>query len=86
MLMKTLCPNKCEPSIEVIIKNGVLIGVWGRSMFFFVFFSFFFFFFGGGGGCQGGCERERRIKIIVKIKKKKNRGRGLGQGGCERRI
>ena len=64
MFMKHYAPNRCEPSIEVIMKMGVQWeeGWVGR---------------GGSGfeGCQGGCERERRIEVIVKIKKK-NRGRG----------
>ena len=77
MFMKHYAPNRCEPSIEVIMKMGIQ---WGVSRFFVCFFFFFFFFLGGGGGwgdwCQGGCERERRIEVIVKIYKKK-----IGGGG-----
>ena len=28
---ETLCPNRCEPSIEVIMKMGVQWGDWGRG-------------------------------------------------------
>ena len=67
--MNVYAPNRCEPSIEVIMKMGVQCGV--------------FFFWGGGGG-QGGYERERkieggcerRIKVFVKMHKKMGVGSG----------
>ena len=72
MFMKHYAPNRCEPSIDVIMKMGVQ---WG------VFFFFFFFFGGGGvgggvggGGGNGGCER--RSEVILKIKKKSGEGGG----------
>ena len=57
MFMKHNAPNRCEPSIEVIMK---MVVQWGDR----------FFRRGGGGGCHGGCEREQRIEVIVKIKNK----------------
>ena len=59
MFMKHYDPSRCEPSIEVIMKMGVQLGGGGgvRGCFF-------------RRGCQGGCERERGIKVIVKITKK----------------
>ena len=48
MFMKYYAPNRCEPSIEVIMKIGSN-GVGGGRFFFF----FFFFFLGGGGGGGG---------------------------------
>ena len=67
MLMKHYAPNRCEPSIEVIMKMGVsgFLGASGWKCRI-----------GGGGG--GGCER--RIKVFVKIPPK-NSGRGGGAGG-----
>ena len=53
MFMKHYAPNRCEPSIEVIMKLGVQWGRRGSG--------------GGRGGGQGGCER--RSEVIVKIQK-----------------
>ena len=63
MFMKHYAPNRCDPSIEVIMKMGVRCGGGGGGGGV----GLFCFFFRGGGGCQDGCERERRIEVIVKI-------------------
>ena len=44
MFMKHYARNRCEPSIEVIMKMGSNANGGGRHFFFF----FFFFFLGGG--------------------------------------
>ena len=69
MFMKHYAPNRCEPSIEVIVKIGVRPGdtgwlvaklgvgaVWGKCKK------------GGPVGGQGGCER--RIELTVKMHNK----------------
>ena len=77
MFMKHYAPNRCEPSIEVIMKMGVQWG-WGSGVL-------------RVEGGQGGCEYERRIEVIVKIqcgcerriknaKKKKKKKNGGGGG------
>ena len=73
MFMKHYAPNRCEPSIEVIMKMGVQ---WGIG--FFLGASGWMCRVGGGGG-QGGCER--RIKVFVKIPPKKFGSGGEGGGG-----
>ena len=80
-MFETLCPNRCEPSIETLNFGGGGGGGSGgqgrcerRSVFF-----------GGGWGVggegQGRCER--RSEVFVKIQKKKFWGRGrVGVSGC----
>ena len=84
-----VCPNQCEPSIEVIVKMGVQRGVGGQAGFerrIEVIVEIQKNRGGGGGGggpvlgCQGGCER--RIEVIVKMQtKKKMSGGGCGRDG-----
>ena len=59
MFMKHYAPNRCEPSIEVIMKMGVQWGGGGCWVL------------GGcqgirGGGGGGGVECERRFEVFVK--------------------
>ena len=63
MFMKHYAPNRCEPSIEVIMKMAVQRG-WRRVL---------------GVGCQGGCECERGIDVVkIQKKKNRGRGSGQG--------
>ena len=60
MFMKHYAPNRCEPSIEVIMKIGVQLGGGGGGggvgfIYYYYFIIIiiiiiiiFFFFFGGG--------------------------------------
>ena len=91
---ETLCPNRCEPSIEVIMKIGIQWrgggGLWGcqggsereRRIEVSVKFKTNRGRGGGGrvvgGGGQGGCER--RSEVFVEIQKKKMWGGGSGGG------
>ena len=50
---ESLCPNRCEPSIEVIMKMGVQ---WGCRVFL-------------GGWGQDGCERRREVTVKIQTKK-----------------
>ena len=70
MFMKHYAPNRCEPSIEVIMKMGVqwgrvLLGCQGgceRERRIEVIVKIKKKKFGGGGSGQDGCER--RIKVF----------------------
>ena len=83
MFMKHYAPNRCEPSIEVIMQMGVQwvgFGFWGgcqggcereRRIEVIVKIK------KNGGGGSGQGEYERRFEVFVKMQKK-NRGGGLG--------
>ena len=79
MFIKHYAPNRCEPSIEVIVKMGVRLGglvsnkVWGRGRCVVNAKK------GGPVGGQCGCEP--RIELIVKMNKKVGRGGGPVGGG-----
>ena len=55
MFLKHYAPNRCEPSIEVIMKMGVQ---WGGGFFFC------FFFWGGGGGVRVDVNVNEGFKLL----------------------
>ena len=100
MFIKHYAPNRCEPSIEVIMQIGWVGGCQGGSeQRIEVFVKIPKKKIGGGGGWGGGLGYgggsrvgvdENASEVIVQIQKKIGEGGGgwggEGSGGCDRRI